>query len=138
MYTFPLQGSDITEAFEAHHIPKTAEYLLQQFFVRPATEPRNSPYTFTDDGFYRTLKRRARPILAKLPPGPSTQAKLCSDLLLVAFLLLATVAAATHSFKIGVLAGVILNFLVVSAHNFFHMKDNFRMYYFDLSFLGSR
>jgi hypothetical protein len=79
-----------------------------------------------------------QPILAKLPPGPSTQSKLCSDLLLAAFLLLATVAAATHSFKLGVLAGLTLNFLVVSAHNFFHMKDNPRMYYFDLSFLGSR
>lgn len=135
---FLLQGTDITEAFEAHHITKTAKYLLKQFFVRPATEPRNSPYTFMDDGFYRTLKRKARPMLAKLPPGPSTQSKLCSDLLLATFLLLSTLAAATHNFKLGVLAGVILNFVVVSAHNFFHMKDNFRMYYFDLSFLGSR
>lgn len=132
------KGSDITEAFEVHHVTKTAEYLLKQFFVRHATEPRNSPYTFKDDGFYRTLKRKARPILAKLPPGPSTQSKLCSDLLLAAFLLLSTVAAATYNFKLGVLAGVILNFLVVTAHNFFHMKDNFRMYYFDLSFLASR
>jgi hypothetical protein len=112
--------------------------LLKKFFVRPAIEPRNSPYTFTDDGFYRTLKRKVQPILAKLPPGPSTQSKLCSDLLLAAFLLLATAAAATYNFKLGVLAGLILNFLVVSAHNFFHMKDNPRMYYFDLSFLGSR
>jgi hypothetical protein len=135
---FVLQGSDITEAFEAHHITKTPECLLKQFFVRSASEPRNSPYTFKDDGFYRTLKCKAQPILQKLPPGPSVQSKLCSDLLLAAFLVLATVAAATCSFKLGLLAGLILNFLVVSAHNFFHMKDNLRMYYFDLSFMSSR
>lgn len=132
------KGSDITEAFEAHHITKTPEYLLKQFFVQSASEPRNSPYTFKDDGFYRTLKRKAQPILQKLPPGPSLQSKICSDLLLAAFLLLATVAAAIWSFKFGLLAGLILNFLVVIAHNFFHMKDNLRMYYFDLSFMTSR
>jgi hypothetical protein len=135
---FLLQGSDITEAFEAHHITKSPEHLLKQFFVRAASEPRNSPYTFKDDGFYRTLKRKAQPILQKLPSGPTVESKLCSDILLGAFLLLATVAAATSSFKFGLLAGIILNFLVVTAHNFFHMKDNLRMYYFDLSFMGSR
>jgi hypothetical protein len=135
---FLLQGSDITEAFEAHHLTKAPEYLLKQFFIRSASEPRNSPYTFKDDGFYHTLKRKAQPVLAKLPPGPSKQSKLCSDVLLVTFLLLATVAAATCNFMLGLLAGIILNFLVVSAHNFFHMKDNFRMYYFDLSFMTSR
>jgi len=111
--------------------------LLKQFYVRAASEPRNSPYTFKDDGFYRTLKRKAQPILQKLPSGPSAETKLYSDLLIV-FLLLATVAAATYSFKFGLLAGLLLNFLVVSAHNFFHMKDNLRMYYFDLSLMASR
>ena len=135
---FLLQSSDITETFEAHHLTKTPEHLLKQFYVRAASEPRNSPYTFKDDGFYRTLKRRAQPILQKLPSGPSAESKLCSDLLLVAFLLLATVAAATYSFKFELLAGLVLNFLVVSAHNFFHMKDNLCMYYFDLPLTSSR
>jgi hypothetical protein len=135
---FLIQGSDITEAFEAHHLTKRPDNLLKQFYVRAATQPRNSPYTFKDDGFYRTLKRKALPILLNIPSGPSTESKLCSDLLLVAFLLLATVAAATSSFKIGLLAGIIMNFLVVTAHNFFHMKDNLRMYYFSLYFMTTR
>jgi len=112
--------------------------LLKQFHVRAATEPRNSPYTFKDDGFYQTLKHKAQPILQKLPSGPSVESKLCSDLLLVAFLLLATVAAATYSFKFKLLTGLILNFLVVSAHNFFHTKDNLYRYYFELSLMASR
>ena len=135
---FLVQGSDITEAFEAHHVTKIPEHLLKQFYVQAASEPRNSPYTFKDDGFYRTLKRKAQPMLQKLPSGPSTESKPCSDLLLTAFLLLATIAAATYSFKFRLLAGLLLNFLVVSAHNFFHMKDNLHMYYFDLSLMASR
>jgi hypothetical protein len=138
MFVFFLQGSDITEAFEVHHVTKMPENLLKHFFVRSVSEPRNSPYTFKNDGFYRTLKRKAQPILQKLPPGPSAQSKLSSDLLLAAFLLLATVAAATCSFKLGLLAGFMLSFLTVTAHNFFHMKDNLRMYYFDFSLMASR
>jgi hypothetical protein len=51
---------------------------------------------------------------------------------MVAFLLSATIAAATCSFKFRLLAGLILNFLVVTAHTFF------LMYYFDLSLMASR
>ena len=41
-----LQGTDITEAFESHHLAQTASLLLKHFHVRRATTPRNSPYTF--------------------------------------------------------------------------------------------
>ncbi|KAJ9587923.1 hypothetical protein L9F63_018649 [Diploptera punctata] len=132
------KGTDITEAFEAHHVTKSAEYLLKQFYVRPASGPRYSAYTFRDDGFYRTFKRKARPILATIPPGPSKQSKWCADILLGTFLLLATVSAAKYNFVVGFVAGFILNLTVVSAHNFFHMRDNLRMYYFDLSFMAHR
>ncbi|KAJ9597575.1 hypothetical protein L9F63_011576, partial [Diploptera punctata] len=40
------KGTDITEAFECHHISVTASLLLKHFHVRRATSPRNSPYTF--------------------------------------------------------------------------------------------
>lgn len=55
---FSIQGTDITEFFEAHHIsPSTATYL-ETFKVRDAKEPRNYKFTFSDTGFYRTLKRK--------------------------------------------------------------------------------
>jgi len=74
---FLLQASDITEAFEVHHITKTPEHLLKQFYVRAASEPHNSPYTFKDDGLYQTLKFKAQPVLQKLPSGRSAESKLC-------------------------------------------------------------
>lgn len=53
------QGTDITELFETHHISRKAEMLLPNFFVREAKHSRNYRTTFCDDGFYKTLKKKA-------------------------------------------------------------------------------
>lgn len=52
------QGTDITELFETHHINGKAKLLLSNFYVRDADKPRNSRLTFTDDGFYQSLKTK--------------------------------------------------------------------------------
>lgn len=52
------QGTDITELFETHHISGKARLLLSNFYVREAQRPRNSRITFTDDGFYQSLKSK--------------------------------------------------------------------------------
>lgn len=57
------QGTDITEAYEASHVAFDPSKILEKYYVKPATKPRNSPYTFEDDGFYKTLKRKIKPIL---------------------------------------------------------------------------
>ena len=36
------------------------------------------------------------------------------------------------------ISALFLTWTVIIAHNFFHMKDNFRMYYFDLSMMSSK
>lgn len=55
----PLQGTDITEAYETHHFnfDKT-NAILQKYHVRKAALPRNMKLTFEENGFYKTLKRR--------------------------------------------------------------------------------
>lgn len=54
-----LQGTDITEAFETHHMNlEKSESVLKKYRVREATLPRNIKLTFNDNGFYKTLKRR--------------------------------------------------------------------------------
>lgn len=50
------QGTDITELFETHHISGKARLLLSNFYVRDADKPRNSRITFSEDGFYQSLK----------------------------------------------------------------------------------
>jgi len=34
--------------------------------------------------------------------------------------------------------GIFLTWTTIAAHNYFHMRDNFRMYYFDLSMMSSK
>nr|CAD7439931.1 unnamed protein product [Timema bartmani] len=131
-------GTDITEAFESHHITNRAETTLKKFLVRKATTRRNSPYTFEEDGFYRTLKKRVREILGNNYSGPSNRSVLIADFFVITTLLLSVLAAHGGDFLLGSLAGVFLCYTAISAHNFFHQKDNFRMYYFDLSLMSSR
>lgn len=52
------QGTDITELFETHHISSKPEMLLRNFYVKEAKEPRNYKITFSEDGFYKTLKKK--------------------------------------------------------------------------------
>lgn len=71
-----MQGTDITEAFEVHHINYAkAEYLLQDYRVRDAKKPRNFRLTFKETGFYRTLRRR---IAEKLKTVDSKKAEFMS------------------------------------------------------------
>lgn len=38
----------------------------------------------------------------------------------------------------GIVSGMFFGMLSISAHNFFHQKNNFRMHYFDLTFMSTR
>lgn len=49
------------------------------------------------------------------------------------YLLLAVLGCYWNSKTLAVLAGCMLGITIMTAHNFFHKKDNFRMYYFDFS-----
>lgn len=58
-YLFRLQGIDITEAFEIHHLNRgKVQSVLQGYRVRDAKLPRNFKFTFKENGFYRTIHRR--------------------------------------------------------------------------------
>lgn len=65
MFDFIMHSTDITEAFEASHVVNVnkVEAVLAKYYVKDAEQPRNSPYTFKEEGFYKTLKRRVEPIL---------------------------------------------------------------------------
>ncbi|KAK7086141.1 hypothetical protein SK128_017207, partial [Halocaridina rubra] len=131
------KGTDITEAFESSHISLAAERILPKYFVKDINTPRNSPYTFHENGFFRTLKGKVRPVLEKTGKGPDLRMILIQDGLLISFLTLACAGSLTPSYTLVILAGFILAMTSMCAHNFFHQKDNFRMYYFDLTFLSS-
>lgn len=112
--------------------------MLSKFQVRKAQTPRNSPFTFYEDGFYRILKKNIREELPNVPPYIKYKSKLMTDFLCLTYLSTAVLAATHLNYYIGIGSGMLLAMLTIAAHNFFHMKDNFRMYYFDMSLMSSR
>ncbi|KAK5641848.1 hypothetical protein RI129_010395 [Pyrocoelia pectoralis] len=132
------KGTDITEAFEVHHLSSVPRQTLNQFFIRRAKHQRNSPFTFEDDGFYRTLKRNIIPVLEKIPKNTYKVSDIITDSLCVATFLFAIFTCIFCSFACGFISGLLLTFAVIASHNYLHRKDNLRMYLFNLSLLDFR
>ena len=150
------QGTDITEAFEAHHIRNTAVNLLPKYKIKDAATPRNIKLTFKDNGFYRTLKRRVNEKYDTIDFKPESHTKVClsvhncnliimfflfkviHDSLLISTIIALITSANLHSYYLATLSGLLLTWTAISSHNFFHKKDNWRMFTFNLSFLSFR
>ncbi|KAJ3646729.1 hypothetical protein Zmor_024304 [Zophobas morio] len=129
------KGTDITEAFETHHLTVAPENMLNKFYIRDAKSPRNSPFTFKNDGFYRKLKTNITKKLAEIPKRPADRSKTIADLLVASYIGLALLAVIWKSFTCGMLSGIFLSLTCIAAHNFFHQKDNIRMYYFNFTLM---
>lgn len=135
---FFLQGTDITEAFESHHISTLPETILKRYFVRPSNSPRNSPFTFKEGDFYRVLKSKIRDVLPTVPEKAAVQSKTFTDMLLVSFITFSLLAVYTGNYLLGFVAGILLSLTAIASHNFFHQKDNYRMYYFNFTLMHYR
>lgn len=136
------KGTDITELFESSHlnIEKANKYLkTYRVSNRKPDKPRASPMTFRKDGFYCTLRRNAHKALMRRSGGwgPSVSIRILSDFLVLIFVTCFTMCIYRESYVWAVLAGFTLAHCCGMAHNFFHQRDNWRMYAFDLSLLSS-
>lgn len=58
------------------------------------------------------------------------------DVLFVATLLTSIFSVKFDSIYFMLLSGLCMCYTIIAAHNFFHRRDNFRMYYFNLSFFN--
>lgn len=135
-----LQGTDITELFESHHLNgKSATEVMHKFFVGKAKSPRNSPFTFEPDGFYNVLKARANKRLSYVNRnGSSLKSMVVVDTYILVALALCVGVAQTQRYTLAIMAGITLGLGMVASHNFTHLKDNWRMYYVHLSLLSVR
>jgi len=133
------RGTDITEAFETSHVVNVSlvEQTLSKYYVGDAKHPRNSPYTFKEDGFFKTLKRRIEPTMKKVGTQSNVQIRLIQDSEVALFVIFALIGVIYNSTLFQILAGAILTIENISAHNFFHLKPNWRQYYFDLGLQSS-
>jgi hypothetical protein len=126
------QGTDITEAFEGYHIRNVAELVLPKYFIREASTARNYRLTFKDDGFYRTLKRRAAEKLKTIDKSSLWKSKLILDLnvfvLFVASVAVVRVSGLEFKLFAALIAALCAGYMNTISHNFTHQRDNWRMY----------
>ncbi|XP_066588603.1 cytochrome b5-related protein-like [Prorops nasuta] len=133
------RGTDITEMFESHHLTNKAEKLLPKFYVRDAKTARSVAFTFEPDGFYSTFKKRALDALKDVDfHHSSAKSDFIADFLATTTFAFALLASATQSWIAVLIAGVCLTWTAIIAHNYFHSRDSFRMYYFDLILMSSK
>jgi len=131
------RGTDITEVFFSSHVGPMAEKLLAKYRVRDISTPRNSPYTLDEDGFYMTLRRNVHNYLKEHPLKFRGQSMAIQNGLLVAFVGTFMATAYYQWPLMAALCGFFLFMNVNCAHNFFHLRDTWRMHVWDLSLLSS-
>jgi hypothetical protein len=137
------QGTDVTETFETHHLTPKAGEVIKKYFVRDAAKPRNYKFTFDENGFYKTLKRRVAEKLKTVGKAKESRvSKLILDSNLIALFAFSFLAVRADSVMMRVLwtllASQCMAWSANFAHNFMHQKDNWRMYTANISFLNFR
>lgn len=133
------KGTDITELFESHHLTDKAPRVLSKYYIRDAVTPRSIPLTFEPNGFYCTFKKRALEALKDVDfHNSSVKSNVIADFLVTTSIVLSLLSVSMQSYLVLIAAGIFHTWTTIIAHNFFHMRDNFRMYYFDLSAMSSK
>lgn len=132
------KGTDITEAFEVHHLSSKPKDLLKGFFVGKAKTKRNVPYTFEENGFYKSLKREVIEVLKTVPNQSRKTTNFFVDSLLILVFTFSVISNSYWNYFLGIISGMLLGMLTTAAHNYMHRRDNFRMYYFQFSLMQVR
>ena len=100
--------------------------IIEKYFVKKCSTKRATFYTFHEDGFYMTLKRRAQKVFKEVGTGPSMASLMIQDGLMISFHTFLFLAIFKTSLLSVFLAAVCLGMLMGSSHNFWHQSDNFR------------
>ncbi|PZC85570.1 hypothetical protein B5X24_HaOG216678 [Helicoverpa armigera] len=136
------KGTDITEAFETHHLNPVVEKMLEKYYVRDAKTPRNSPFTFEEDGFYRTLKRAVRKEIEKIPASERRKPNYIIDGLFATTLISSVISCWAANYWVVMIsylvASLSLAWTCIASHSYIHIRSNWRMYLFNLTLWSYR
>jgi hypothetical protein len=128
--------------FESTHIYSKAKTILEKYYVRDAAEPRNYRLTFDENGFYQTLKRKVVKKLPTLDKTATRTSKMCTDIVFFLCFAFSISSMRANSWlwqcATIVLSGALISIINALAHNFIHQKNNFRMYFSNLSLYSWR
>lgn len=109
---------------------------MPKFYVREAAEPRSYKFTFKENGFFRTLKRRARELT--FDREPEKLSKIYSDGILFMMFALSILSVKLGSYLLAVPAGLMVAWSFFIGHNFLHQKDNWRKIMINFSLMSYR
>lgn len=111
--------------------------MLYKFYIRDAKTPRNAPFTFHEDGFYRTFKRAAYEEIKKIPKNASKTADRITDGMFLSLLCTTSLASwSTDNWMANfwyIFASFNLAFLTVTCHNYILRRPNWRIYLVNMS-----
>ncbi|KAM7351849.1 cytochrome b5-related protein-like [Cochliomyia hominivorax] len=130
------KGLDITEAFEAHHLTSTPSKMIEKYKVRDASKPRTYTLTLYENGFYKTLKKRIAEKMKTIDNKPKKTTDAIHIGLILSTFIFSMASAKFDCLACLALAGASLVWTVVSSHNYFHRRDNWHMYAFNLGMLN--
>ena len=124
------RGTDITEAFESSHLDANkVDAILAKFYRKeaPTNKKRQSPFTFQDDGFYRTLKKRAnlhlkQNVTRKDQEIGRQKVKTVQNRMLIALGISVSLSIGLASYWLSILSGLLLALNMIVSHNFSHRK----------------
>jgi hypothetical protein len=117
--------------------------ICEKYYVGEAKDKRNYLYTYEEDGFYSTLKKKVTKKLKTIDSTSITdKSKRHHDMLLFAFLVAASIVNRIETdlaylFWV-IIAGQLLAWLVACSHNFLHKADSWRMYTGNLALMTTR
>jgi hypothetical protein len=133
---------DVTEAFENYHLSDMPLKVLENYFIKNADLPRNYNFTFKDDGFFRALKTRVIERMPSVDKSVVWKSNLCMDLIIAGFLMASILIARVESIYLKIIfvliAGQFGGWMAAAVHNFYHQKNNWRMYVANFLLVGWR
>ncbi|XP_075150025.1 cytochrome b5-related protein-like [Haematobia irritans] len=130
------KGTDITEAFEVHHLSSIPATMIEKYKVADAKYPRIYTLTLNENGFYKTLKRRAMEKLKMVDNTPKQKSDAIHLGLLISFFIFCIASARYNNWLYTILAAMSMCWTAIAAHNYLHRRDNWQMYTFNLSMMN--
>jgi hypothetical protein len=132
------RGQDCTAAFEVHHLNMVkVQTTLKQFYVRDVDSKylgATQPYSWSDDGFYRTLRKEAWEVLKNHGGNRATNFMIFLNfVVLVLFFAAFTITYETGSYLYAFLTAYTIYLLMGVGHNFFHQQNSWWRYCFDFT-----
>lgn len=116
--------------------------ILEQYYVCDAPPNRNYRFTYNENDFYKTLKRKVVEKMKTVDLSVAEKSKRYHDFTLIAFMIAIMLVNRVESneayFFCVIIAGQLLAWLVTISHNFLHKADNWRMYSGNLALMTTR